>query len=147
MSKISFRGQLPIGTQDHIRLKTIKGQVGYKITKFQILPGRPGLDDCELVCKIFTKTQTGAISAVVNFTESDMIGAAYYANNSTYSFQGQSDAVLFDNSVTNQDIFVTMDDASSNTNPANYYIELETMKLSDLETTKLTLQSLRTISS
>ena len=49
MSKISFRGQLPIGTQDYIRLKTIKGQVGYKITKFQILPGMPGLDDCELV--------------------------------------------------------------------------------------------------
>ena len=40
-----------------------------------------------------------------------------------------------------------MADADGNTTPANYYIELETMALSDIETTKLTLQSIRTITS
>ena len=39
MSKtISYKGQLPVGEQDRIRLKTNNGKVGYKISKFQLMP-------------------------------------------------------------------------------------------------------------
>ena len=147
MSKtISFKGQIPIGEQDRIRLKTNNGKTGYKITKFQILPGRPGVDDVELVCQIFKTDQTGSISSEVNFTDSDLLAVAYYQDDLQNHYASSTD-ILFDNEKFNQDIFVTMTDASGATDAANYYIELETMSLSDIETTMLTLQSIRQIMS
>jgi hypothetical protein len=145
MSKtISFKGQIPIGEQDRIRLKTNNGKTGYKITKFQVLPGRPGVDDVELVCQIFKKDQTGSITSEVNFTDSDLLAVAYYQDDLQNHYASSTD-ILFDNEKFNQDIFVTMTDASGATNPANYYIELEVMALSDLEATMLTLQSIRQV--
>tara|TARA_Y100000356_G_scaffold54153_1_gene43623 strand:- start:68 stop:514 length:447 start_codon:yes stop_codon:yes gene_type:complete len=148
MSKtISFKGQIPIGEQDRIRLKTNNGKTGYKITKFQIIPNAPGSTTNELVAQIFKTDQTGSISANVNFTDSDLMGVAYYEGNSGAGTGYSGEQIIFDNETVNQDIFVTMTDAGGSTNPGNYYIELETMALSDLETTKLTLQSIRQVMS
>jgi len=58
-----------------------------------------------------------------------------------------NDVEHFDNEKFNQDIFIYIVDAEGGTEPANYYIELETMSLSDLESTMMTLQSLRTLAS
>ena len=143
MSKtISYRGTLDIGTEDRIRLKTIKGKVGYKITKFQLMSTTPQTGPQELIGKI-TKVTDPNIGAVVNFTDSDIMAVAF---NSTYSSQViNTQTVIFENEITNQDIFVNITDGAAGTVPCNYYIELETISLSDLEATQITLKSIRTV--
>ena len=140
---ISYKGTLDIGLEDRIRLTTIKAKVGYKIIKFQILPSTPGAAEFELVGKI-TKVKDPNIGPTVKFTDSDLLAVAYYQDGSSISNNASVD-IIFDNEIVNQDIFVNMTDASSGTVPGNYYIELETMDLSEIETTQLTLKSLRTI--
>jgi len=146
MSKtISYRGKLPIGEQDRIRLKTINGKVGYKITKFQIIVTTPGAATSEMIGQIFKTDQTGNITTTVDFSDKDLLAMAFYQDGATID-NTQNMTVIFDNEKFNQDIFVNITDASGSTVPGNYYIELEAMSLSDLESTMLTLQSLRSIS-
>jgi hypothetical protein len=144
MSKIiSYKGTLDIGTENRIRLKTIKGKIGYKINKFQIMSTTPGTNNVELIGQIFKTSQIGSIGTSVQFTNADLLAAVFYDRASNRSTQ----TIIFDNEKVNQDIFVNITDQSGNTIPANYYIELETMYLSDLESTQMTLKSLRTIAS
>jgi hypothetical protein len=143
MSKtISFRGTLPIGEQDRIRLKTNTGKTGYKITKFQIISTEPMAQASEAVAKITRTDQTGSISATVNFTDNDLLAVATYSETNSQNYP-LTQIIIFDNQIVNQDMFVNITDAAGGTTAFNYYIELETMALSDLETTKLTLQSIR----
>ena len=129
MSKtLSYKGTIPMGEQERIKLSTPNGKTGYKITKFQVIETRPGHVDVEIIAKIYNKTQLNAVSNTIEFTESDLMAVAW-------------------RQVTNQDIYVTMADVAGNTTPGNYYIELETMSLTDLETTKLTLQNIKAINS
>jgi hypothetical protein len=147
MSKtISYRGQIAMGTEDRIRLRTLKGKIGYKITKFQILSNSPGATAAvEFVAKI-TKVKDPNISAVVNFTDADLLAVNYYQDNNSSSYP-DSKTIIFDNEMFNQDIFINITDANGGTIPCNYYIELETMELSDVATTMLTLKNLRTVTS
>ena len=146
MSKtISYKGQIPMGEQDRIRLRTIKGKVGYRITKFSTLSSAPGTTDHEIVTKIFKTDQSAAVSPAVDFTDSDLLAVSYYKEGDSNGNVMAYESIIFDNEVVNQDIFVTMQDATGATVPGNYYIELEAMPLSDLETTKLTLQSIRQV--
>ena len=145
MSKIiSYKGKLAMGQQDEINCKTNNGKTGYKINKFQIISTAPGSNDAETVLKIYSKSQEGAVSAVVDFTESDLLAVAYYKDGAGANQDGDV-VIIFDNEPFNQNIFVTAEDGSGATVPFSYYIELETMALSDIESTKLTLQSIRTI--
>tara|TARA_Y100001938_G_C7832961_1_gene302288 strand:+ start:111 stop:557 length:447 start_codon:yes stop_codon:yes gene_type:complete len=147
MSKtLSYRGTLPIGEQDRIRLKTNTGKTGYKIIKFQIISTAPGGADAEFIGQIFKTDQTGSIGTDVNFTDSDLLAVAYHKSDSSGSAGVTDDVIIFDNEKFNQDIFVNITDKSGATVPCNYYIELQSMALSDLESTMLTLQSLRSIS-
>jgi hypothetical protein len=142
--KLSYKGQIAIGLQEKIKLSTLNGKRGYRIKKLQCMPGRPGVDSGELIVKVYTKDQRGAIDSTVNFSEADLVGVAFYKShaNNVYSV---SDTIIFDNEVFNQDIFVTMTDAEGGTDPGNYYIELETVELSSAQATQLTLKSLRAI--
>ena len=145
--KISYAGKINMGTQDKINLKTNNGKTGYKITKFQVISTTPGATaSVEYVAKIFNKDQTGSIGAVVDFTDSNLLACAFYQVRSDASV-ANAETIIFDNKEFNQDIFITIEDAEGGTVPCNYYLELETMALSDAETTMLTLQSLRTVSS
>ena len=144
--KISFKGTLPVGEQDLIRLKTINGKRGYKITKFQLMGEEPGKNlSMEYLGKITLTDQTGNINEFVKFTDSDLLAAAhlFYSGNTNPT----SEIVIFDNITFNQDIFVNITTTDGTTVACNYYIELETMALTDLETTKMTLQSIRRITS
>ena len=148
MSKtLSYKGQIPIGEQERISLHTMKGKVGYKITKFQIIPAAIGAADYEAVVQIFNKTQAN-ITNVIDFTNPQLLGAAYHKSESSSSagpFGGE--VIIFDNEVFNQDIFVTAASAGGFTNPINYFIELETVTLTDIQSTIITLRSLRNIQS
>jgi hypothetical protein len=144
--KISFRGTLAPGLEDKINLKTIKGKVGYKIVKFELMLEQPGQVTGTIVGQIFKKSQDGSITANVNFTDPNLLAANYMVDASNVIY-ATSNVVIFDNEPVNQDIFINITDADGGTNPCNYYIELETMSLNDLEATQLTLKSIRTISS
>ena len=147
MSKtISYRGTLPMGEQDIIRLKTNNGKTGYKITKFQLMGTTPGKNAAEYVGQIFNKDQTGNITDVVDLSNTELL-AVVFMNIDTNPAYVSGSNIIFDNVKPNQDIFINITDAGGNTVPCNYYIELEVMDLSDVETTMLTLQSLRTIAS
>ena len=144
---ISYRGRIAIDTQAKINLKTNKGKIGYKIKKFSIISQTPGVSagtGTELVCKIYSSSQENAVSTTVDFTEGDLLAVAYNKEGVAASQAGY-EVIIFDNAVTNQNIFVTMADASGNTIEANYYIELEAKPINDLEATMLTLQSIKTI--
>ena len=146
MSKtISFKGKLPIGEQDRIKLSTITGKTGYTIKKFQILPVDIGTVSFELIGQIYKTDQTGSVGTAVDFSNSDLLASSVLIGKSSENLQNI--VTIFDNEKINQDIFVNITDASGGTNPCNYYIELETMSLTDLEATMLTLKNLRTISS
>ena len=148
MKTLTYRGQLAIDTEERIKLSTIKGKTGYRITKFQIIPAAIGTTDYETVAQVFNKSQSGSISNIIDFTNSELLAVAYQKSESSSSagpFGGE--VIIFDSEIFNQDIFVNVTSAGGYTNPINYFIELETMELSEVATTMLTLKSLRTITS
>ena len=144
--KLSFRGQIPMGVQERIKLRTMNGKTGYQITKFQIINKNPVGTTAQHVCKIYAKDQTGSITDTVDFTETDLLACAALKTSSAVHYSTDT-IVVFDNNVFNQDIFIYFQDTDGNTDPGNYYIEIETIELSDLQATQLTLKSLRQVAS
>ena len=145
--KLSYRGMLAVGVQERIRLRTMKGKVGYKITKFQIMPNTPGIANGEYIAKIYSKSQTGTESSTIDFTEGDLLATCFGGSSTNNTQIPPLQVTIFDNAEFNQDIFIYIMDASGGSVPCNYYIELETMDLSDVQSTQLTLKSLRDIAS
>ena len=145
----SFRGQMTPGSVQTINLATYNGSKGYKINKLQIINKTPHGVDSTLVCKIFTIPQTAAsVSATIDFSDNTLLGCAIYEDQANKSSPPQGyETVIFDNMVFNQDIYITMADADGNTDPGNYYIELEQMSLSLDENTVATLKDIRNIKS
>ena len=141
MSKISFKGRLANGDEDRIKLSTIKGKVGYKITKFQVIGSSPAGITIEAVVKIYKKSKVPDF--IIDFTDSDLLAAVFYENHQNVVADGEN-VIIFDNEMFNQDIYIN---CSTIADDINYYIELERINLSDIETTKLTFQSIRTITS
>jgi len=136
----TYRGLLADGGQDRIRLSTIKGKVGYKIVKFQIMQKSPGSESIECTVKIYKELQA-SVSATVNFTDSDLLGVALWQK-SSLSVNPISHEVIFDNEIFNQDIFVTYDTVEGN-DSCNYYIELEVIPLDDAGAEYTTLKDMR----
>lgn len=145
---ISFRGSITPGTDEQkIKLATINGKTGYKITKFQIMgstPGASGTGSYEYLCQIFNRRTSP--TSTVDFTNGDLMAVAYLEGNASNQYADNME-VIFDNEITNQDIFVTGVDVGGGVQPFNYYIELERVTLTDVQSTQLTLKNLRTIAS
>tara|TARA_R100001530_G_C4271201_1_gene143177 strand:+ start:231 stop:683 length:453 start_codon:yes stop_codon:yes gene_type:complete len=143
----TFRGKLADGGQDRIRLSTIRGQIGYHIIKFQLLPIDPMSNNQESVVKIFTREQPdlgGGVFATgdIDFSDSDLLAAAYMENDNSGSTPTYSEAaVIFDRVAINQDIYITH--LEQGADACNYYIELEAMKLSLDESAVATLKDMR----
>ena len=138
----TYKGKLPIGQQEKIHLSTNNGLTGYRITKFQIMPGKPGVDDVELVGQIFLTDQTGNISATVDFSNPDLLAAVYYQDDVQNHYASSND-VIFDRETFNQDIFINITDAGGATDPANFYIELEQFSLDINSSTYHTIKNIR----
>jgi len=136
----TFRGQLADGGQDRIRLSTIKGKVGYKIVKFQIMPDDPNQATVKHVMKLY-KTSQSTIDDSVNFTDSDLLGAAIYAEAPTSAISSHG-LIIFDQEIFNQDIYVTNFEPTNN-QPGNYYLELEVIPLDDAGAEYTTLKDMR----
>jgi hypothetical protein len=148
MSKtITFKGSITPGTDEQrIKLSTMNGKTGYMIKKFQIIGSAPGGNNAEYVCQIFRKSGEGP-SATVDFTNDALLAVAYNSDSNGWGGNLPDAAIVIDRSPINQDIYISGADAAGTVIPFNYYIELETMTLSDVQATQLTLRSLRTITS
>jgi hypothetical protein len=141
----SFKGQITPGNTDTIHLSTRDGSIGYKIVKFQIINKTPHGVDSTLVAKIFSIPQTTA-TATIDFSDQTLLACAIYEDQAVKTSPPQGyEAVIFDNMVFNQDIYITMADTDTNTDPGNYYIELEQIKLDLNENTVATLKDIRNI--
>ena len=136
----SYRGLVPDGGQDKIRLTTTDGRTGYRIVKFELLPYTPGAAEYMSVAKVYRKEQS-SIDGVIDFTDPDLLAAGYLVgSNATNTTESLS--VIFDNEIFNQDIFVTHKDIDI-AQACNYYIELEQIKLSTAQAELLIVKSLR----
>jgi len=140
----TFRGLLADSAQDTVLLHTNNGATGYRIVKFEIIPRVPGTIIQETVCKIYKIEQT-AVDGVIDFSDQTLVAAAYYASGEGSGLRGFDTTIIFDNEVFNQDIYITNKDVSGNTEPINYYIELEQVKLDLNENTVATLKDIRNL--
>jgi len=137
---LSYRGLLADGAQDTILLSTKKGEIGYRINKFQAMPNTPGIVNQESVMKVYTKEQS-TYDAVVDFSDTTLLGCVYLK-------QGESPTtpstlqVIFDQKIFNQDIYITHKDAST-AEDCNYYLELEVIKLDESQAMVATLKDIR----
>jgi len=137
----SFRGRLADGGQERIPLGTIKGKVGYKIVKFQIMLKTPGTGGgTESIVKIFKKEQT-SIDGVIDFTDGSLLGAAYMTEQDNAPYV-PGIVIIFDTEIFNQDIYVTQKDIDGS-HSINYYIELEQFPLASDEATVATLKDIK----
>ena len=141
----TFRGLIVDGGQDTIVLHTNDGSTGYKIVKFQIMSKAPFTNNDEHVLKVYKVDQTTAgIDGVVDLSDNTLIGVAIINNSSTGYTNPSVSTIIFDHETFNQDIYVThSSDAGSD--PCNYYIELETLKLDLSENTVATLKDIRNV--
>jgi len=138
----SFRGLLIDGGQDKIRLKTNKGEVGYRIVKFQSIPLTPGSAGVEAILKIYKIKQTTS-TLTVDFSDQTLLGVSYYQDDANEAYSSSQD-IIFDKEIFNQDIYITLKQGTGS-HSMNYYLELEQVMLNDNQTTMATLQSLRQI--
>ena len=137
----SYRGLLTDGGQDHIRLETPRGRIGYRIVKFEIMPPAIGTTAAEYCVKIF-KDEQASIDGAVDFGDNSLLAAATMKSQTTLGNPETPLQVIFENEIFNQDIYVTGFDADSS-NSVNYYIELEQIKLSEIEALVTIVKDLR----
>ena len=135
----TYRGLLADGGQDRIRLQTIKGKVGYRIVKFQLMPAVPGGAVQDSVIQIW-KTEQSSVVATANFTDSDLLACGIYSQHQTQ--YNMNTEIIFDNEIFNQDIYVTHKDEAGG-ELCNYYIELEVIPLDDAGAEYTTLKDMR----
>ena len=144
----SFRGRLADGGQDRISLGTIKGKVGYRIAKFEIMPQAPGTTDYESGVMIWKAIQTTVSAATldIDFGNSKLLAAAYMLVAAGPTQGNNSSTTIFDNEIFNQNIYVTHTnvEGSGVAGNMNYYIELEQFILASDEATVATLRDIRT---
>ena len=137
----SFKGLLADGGQDRIRLSTIKGKVGYRIVKFQVIGSKPGALNFEAVVQVW-KTQQSTITADIDFTNADLLAVGTWSSSVNNEVYPEDTVVIFDSQIVNQDIYITNQDLQDQ--KVNYYIEMEAIELSDLAAEYTTIKDLRT---
>ena len=138
----TFRGLMADGAQERIVLHTNNGLTGYRIVKLEIMHAEPGQQDAEHTVKVFTVPQTTVTNAI-DFSDQTLIGAAYLTDDNT-TLGAASTVIIFDNKIFNQDIYITHEDTGGS-QPCNYHIELEEIKLDLSESTVASLKDIRNV--
>jgi len=141
---LSYRGLLADGGQDTILLSTKKGEVGYRITKFQMMNPEAGASASELesTIKIYKEEQS-SVDAEIDFSDNRLLGAGQLGTHASFGTYGQSTIIVFDQEIFNQDIYVTHKNLHSDVAACNYYIEVEVIKLDESQAMVATLKDIR----
>ena len=137
----TFRGKVADGGQDTILLHTNDGSIGYRVVKFQVLTENPGVNSSEVIAKIYKVPQT-TVTTTFDFNDQTLLGGIFFGIGSSGWYNAET--VIFDREIVNQDIYVTIK-AQAGTDPCNYYIELEQVKLDLNENTVATLKDIRNV--
>jgi hypothetical protein len=141
MNTKSFRGLIASDEKRKIKLSTNQGLIGYRIVKFQVMHNEPGELGGEHTLKVFT-AEPPAINNTINFNDPTLLAAAYYQGRDG-PYLASLD-VVFETTKFNQDIWIThLDTLASPGTAANYYLELELVKLNLDEATVATLKDMR----
>ncbi len=144
----SFRGLVEDGGQITIPLHTNDGSQGYKIKKFDVFPKNPGnAPNKELLVTVWSVEQSShpaGPGTVVDFSNQELLAVGYFTDNSSSNVVTNSAVVIFENMIFNQDIYVINQDQDTG-EAANYYIELEMVKLDLNQNTVATLKDIRNI--
>ena len=128
MSKIkTFRGLLNDLQQDRIYLAGGEVDKGYKITKFELIAAAPASQDSVNIVKI-TTTKQSTPTAAIDFNDDSLLAAGVMQSTSSYAY-GEYTAIVFDQVVVNQDIFIANKDYATGEG-VNYYLELEEVTMS-----------------
>jgi len=135
----TFRGLLADGEVDIIRLSTKKGKVGYQIKKFQVIAEKPGQDALEATVTVYKVTFSPL--NIIDLSDNNVLAVGFYAGNAAAFNYPTSQVLIFDQEVFNQDIFIGNNDLQSNA--MNYYLELETVSLTDNAAAVSTLRDIR----
>jgi hypothetical protein len=145
----SFRSLIANKSVDTISLSTNNGSTGYRINKLQVIEHQPGQpDDHEFVIQVYSIPKTTpTYPDSIDFSNQTLLAAAYLKTESSGGSGVFTDIVIFDNMLFNQDIYITCVDNASDaaTQPCNYYIELEQIKLDLNENTVATLKDIKNI--
>ena len=137
----TFRGRLADGEQETINLHTNDGSTGYKIKKLQTIQEDPGTST-EHVVKIYSTPQT-TVDDKINFSDNTLLGVSYlHSGPAASSSTVANEVIIFDSMTFNQDIYVTAKTITGS-DEANYYVELEQVKLDLTESTVATLKNIR----
>ena len=139
----TFRGLLLDGGEQRIRLSTKKGKIGYKIIKFQTITNDPTAEAAESVVKIFKipLASGAAPDDKIDFSDGNLLAVSMFTVSTSHS-DPEDMIVIFDQEIFNQDIFITHSN-SSGSDPANYYLELETINMTDNQAVVSTLRDIR----
>jgi len=140
MTVKTFRGKIADNGQDTIVLHTNDGSTGYRIVNFQIMAAAPGASAFEHVMKIYKVSQT-SVDALIDFSDNTLLGMAFIQDDAAPHYVS-SEHVIFDQEIFNQDIYITHVDTNGAL-AANYYIELEQVKLDMGQNTVATLKDIR----
>ena len=145
MTLKTFRGLMGHGDMDRIHLKTINGRTGYRIVKFDTIKSTPGAgSDIEGVTKVYTVRQDPtAVDGVVDLSDQTLIAVNYNKMGNVVT-DNDDRTIVFDDTIVNQDLYVTFSDITGNQNSMNYYLELEQFKIDSDEATVATLTNMRT---
>tara|TARA_Y100001938_G_C7839743_1_gene305518 strand:+ start:102 stop:563 length:462 start_codon:yes stop_codon:yes gene_type:complete len=147
----SFRGLMTVDaggdSTAQVSLHTNDGSIGYRIKKLQIIPKDPTDVTNEAVFQIFTIPT--ASTDEIDFSDPTLLACAIWSNHSSGSLYPEDTAVIFDNMVFNQDVYLTCKTDTGSTPSQsiamNYYFELEQIKLDLNENTVATLKDIRNI--
>lgn len=137
----TFRGIMAHNTEQKIRLSTKKGKIGYMIHKFQIMSNSPTTASAESTIMIW-KISQDSVEYKVNFSDGNLLGVAVWSTNATAEANPEDSTVIFDREVFNQDIFLTHYNTTGS-ETCNYYLELETINMTDNAATVSTLRDIR----
>jgi nitrogen regulatory protein PII-like uncharacterized protein len=137
---ISYRGLLANGGQDTINLHTNDGKTGYKIIKFQCM-GPDSSEDIESAIKIY-KVKQSTIDDAINFSDGILLACSIISQSATSQTHAVDRAVIFDNEIFNQDIYVTTSGGDYSAS-INYYIELEQVPLTEDQALVAIVKNLR----
>jgi len=136
----TYRGILADGGQERIMLSTKKGKIGYRIVKFQIIR-HAQTASIDHVVKIFRTKQASVPtgSATIDLADGNMLGIVALSGT---AFGEINTTIIFEQEIFNQDIYITHTDNDGG-DACNYYLELETINLTDNATLVSTLKDIR----
>ena len=136
-----FSGLIPNLGLERIYLAGVESGKGFKVKDLQIISSQPGAIDYEYIVQVYmTKRTSTGLYDNIDFTKDDLLAVAYLSGD-TSETHSDFQTVIFDETVFNQDIYISTADISGSTLPVNYMLTLEEVKMSDNESAVVNFNS------